>query len=54
MLTILLYMRRMKDALNVYKKIRYTCKTNLRNHFINKEKFGKYGVRIFRMHYDCI
>lgn len=41
-----------EDVSNVYKKIRYTCKTNLRQHFINKSKFGKYGVRIFRMHYD--
>ena len=41
-----------ENVLNVYKKIRYTCQTNLRNHFINKEKFGKYSVRIFRMHYD--
>lgn len=41
-----------EDINNVYKKIRYTCKTNLRQHFINKSKFGKYGVRIFRMHRD--
>ena len=41
-----------KEINEIYKKIRYTCKTNLRNHFINKEKFGKYGIRIYRMHYD--
>ena len=37
----------------IYEKIRYTFKRNLRNNFIRKDKLSKYGLRIYRYHYDA-
>lgn len=37
---------------NIYKKIRYTLKRNLRNNFIRCNKLSNNGLRLFRYHYN--